>query len=212
MKTTLPHCKTKNSADWLLVDFDDSFTYNIVNQLLPLGIRPTVINYRELTYQLDFPEVLILGPGPSHPDEYLASSPGLRNYLQQGRQKIFGICLGHQLICRSFNLTVRQLPNPIHGRAVDIIMPDWSFWPQKKFKVQLYNSLGVLAQDWRDLGPEVRGYFSGGQLLYVQSSSRIGMQFHPESVGTTNSSALFAAVISFFCPTNFVNSFVSKLV
>ena len=58
----------------IIIDFFDSFTYNIASQLNQFGLKAKVISYDRLNtidrYLNAKGNAIIYGPGPGHPDDY----------------------------------------------------------------------------------------------------------------------------------------------
>lgn len=62
------------SVSILLIDFYDSYTYNLVELLRSLGAVPTVVLWdskQDLLSLLRNSDALVLSPGPGSPEEYL---------------------------------------------------------------------------------------------------------------------------------------------
>lgn len=189
-----------------LVDFDDSFTYNISSELYERGVLVDVVHWSQwdqLYEQLKSSHersALILGPGPGHPCEYPLK--GL-NQLH-GREKLFicGVCLGHQLIWQEMGLALKTCQTPIHGQQVEIEIPEWfSFLPHelhgKKTRVQRYNSLCVLP-DFEKMPAHVNVLIQERELLAASFENTLTYQFHPESVGTSFRQSFFTPILNFF--------------
>jgi anthranilate/para-aminobenzoate synthase component II len=180
------------SQIWL-IDFDDSFTYNIASEFLSIGIDCKVIHWRE--WQLPAsraPKLIVLGPGPGHPDDYAIENLVLSWWKTQ--IPMAGICLGHQFLARFLGLNVSRSLNPMHGESVDLSVP--KLWQQKlnlpeKVSAQRYNSLSVschkLPQGWI-------GWEEGGEWIGFIHKRAISYQFHPESVGTSCPAYFFRAM------------------
>ena len=60
-----------------ICDFEDSFTYNIFSELNRIGVDSNVVSFSGIKEFLQKMmntkdrHVIILGPGPGHPSEYL---------------------------------------------------------------------------------------------------------------------------------------------
>ena len=179
-----------------LYDFDDSFTLNIYSELLKLFKKTEIMvitkdnipNHITEILKIRHKSVLILGPGPGHPDEY----PQVLNYLPDLMKKktlyIMGICLGHQLIWRRLGARVSPSKTPKHGQVDKIILnKDFSeFFEGKEYiEVQRYNSLCVFL-DKKQIDPEYSTFYSDQEELIMGHGHHfITYQFHPESIGTS---------------------------
>ena len=172
-----------------IIDFEDSFTYNIASELYVTEKKLVVISHTDFfsnenfTLFLDkisFPIAVILGPGPGNPEIY-------RNYFHKIIQLkknaliyLMGICLGHQLIGLIEGKLVKPSLRPIHGEQVKIIFKN------KVLLVQRYNSLAVFESEFSLIEIQIFNWVRG-----------ISYQFHPESLGTNNRSIFFEDLLHF---------------
>lgn len=186
----------------ILVDCDDSFTYNIMSDFkLFTGLDLEVVHHQKLE-QLKSKSIdaLIFGPGPGHPDDYVHLKSKMNALMVNNKPqnsgkspKLIGICLGHQLLCQVMGAKIVQDKQPLHGQSVVLNFSDLTlaYWKkefgltpkEKDLKVQRYNSLYVSYQstDQWDKKFEV---FSDDALMWVFTDQFFSMQFHPESLGT----------------------------
>jgi anthranilate/para-aminobenzoate synthase component II len=80
----------------LLVDNQDSFTYNLVHAFEVLGARVEVVSSQGIGIEdclSRFPERVVISPGPGTP-----SNAGISKALIQacaGKAPVLGVCLGH---------------------------------------------------------------------------------------------------------------------
>ena len=174
----------------LFLDFEDSFTFNVIQEMNQQGMSCEVLHWSEFTQPLS-PDLLVLGPGPGHPDDYLPIYGELKAHLECGR-KIFGVCLGHQILWRMRGAEVSRSVNPLHGQKIKLDLDQsWRSWLEVKGEVwvQRYNSLAVK-------GPVTLGenFLVDGEVLMSQDGQCISYQFHPESVGTNCRSVFFRTV------------------
>lgn len=175
-------------TDAWLVDFDDSFTHNVAAELLLAGIPTQVIAWKKISAER-YPHLVVLGPGPGHPDEYHFNAY-LHRWLSAGT-RVMGVCLGHQLIARHLGLPVERSLHPMHGQVISPSIPkDWEKFIGLRGKIHLqrYNSLAVPAQK---LPPGWQGWEHDGEWIALRGPRVISYQFHPESVGTSCPRAFF---------------------
>ncbi|MCB9093733.1 MAG: aminodeoxychorismate/anthranilate synthase component II [Halobacteriovoraceae bacterium] len=189
----------------LIIDFDDSFTYNIASEIKKLDeeLEVQVLQYQKFLNKPQSFDHLVLGPGPGHPDDYRDFDPWIERIVSNSEFPVCGICLGHQLIWNYLGACVGASKQPRHGETIEIkIDSEWKkilAWNQKdELKVQLYNSLVV---DWNsfDWGfkPEVRTLFSSqGELMATDWKHIRSYQFHPESIGTSFPSLFLSCILS----------------
>ena len=166
-----------------LVDFDDSFTFNIYSDLVEQGVKVLVIPWKEFENFQDF-DGLIIGPGPGFVDEYQEFFPKVQNLVEK-QIPLMGICLGHQLIWRALGCQMERLDSPLHGES---LLVELDFQKKKvEFNAQFYNS-------WKINPPAgLSSHFQIHKNMCVSSKfQRIHTyQFHPESVGTNCRKLLF---------------------
>jgi len=179
------------STSVLVIDNDDSYTYNLVQQVAALtGELPDVIAAREFDPRTEGDyAAIIVSPGPGHP----LTEPGFRSCLQLFAERVgplMGVCLGHQgLIIANGGLVVAG--PPAHG-VVDRVHHTgtglFAGLPQDMDVVR-YHSLS--ATEIPEV-LEVTARSATGVVMAVAHKARphVGVQFHPESILTPDGSRL----------------------
>jgi anthranilate/para-aminobenzoate synthase component II len=186
----------------ILVDFHDSFTFNIASELKLLGCSIEVVDYiKWKKYFKDFKKasLTILGPGPGHPSSYK-----LQHYLGELLNArdgfVAGICLGHQFIGEYLGYSIEKSINPIHGQTEFLSVPvQWQEILNLKnnvIHVQRYNSLAVREREKVDHCVLV--WKKNQEIMAFSGSNFISYQFHPESLGTNFRSSFFTPLRPFF--------------
>ena len=178
-----------------LIDFDDSFTFNVLQELVESGMDVKVIHW------LDFEELpdsdwLILGPGPGHPDDYQRIFPLIEEWLQK-KKNLFGVCLGHQIYWRLLGEDVVRSKEPLHGQKILLHLDeDWSKFLKvpNSLHVQRYNSLSVPAQGTMR-NPQLKNFVQDGEILMTRGEGILTYQFHPESMGTSYRQSFFRPLL-----------------
>lgn len=178
------------------IDFDDSFSFNVVQELSEVGFNVQVIHWKDFDV---FPEsgLLVLGPGPGHPDDYQSIFPLIRDWLSLGRP-FFGVCLGHQIFWRLQDEEVVRSKEPLHGQKVKLeLTHSWKDWLgiYEDVYVQRYNSLAVLSQAGVR-NPMLQNFSHLDEILITRSEHVLTYQFHPESIGTSYRKKFMKAVCS----------------
>lgn len=181
----------------LLVDFYDSFTYNIQHYLVNIGCKVDVIREDELDVSSVYDyDCVVLSPGPGLPSEKknMFSIISLcRNSLP-----ILGICLGMQAISEVLGGVLVNQNEVMHGRKVevDILKKGVLFkdFPEK-INVGLYHS-------WKVEGLEekfITAKSTTGVIMAIESIDEylFGVQFHPESILTEHGEQVLANFIQF---------------
>ena len=177
----------QNKIDILLVDNYDSFTYNLYDYWLRLGVSCKVIRNNEISFeafqQIDF-RGLVLSPGPKKPKD-AGLLMDLIDYFHD-KKPIFGICLGHQGIGEYFGATLLKGSVPVHGKTSVIHHQQHSIFKElpSSFEVMRYHSLELQQFDNTDL--EVIATTPDDIVMAIahQYLPIHGVQFHPESILT----------------------------
>jgi len=179
----------------LVVDNYDSFTYNLVQFLGELGaeldvVRNDVASVDELLARA--PDRVVVSPGPCTPDEAGISVETMRRFPQAGIPTL-GVCLGHQSLAQAFGgVVVRD--RPVHGKTSEIEHDGRTIFSglSQQLTVGRYHSLVVDADRLPDAF-EVSA--RGGDIVMAIRHRELpaeGVQFHPESVLTSEGKLLLA--------------------
>jgi anthranilate synthase component 2 len=180
----------------LFLDFDDSFSYNVLQELNYCGLEVDIIKWFEFSGDSQH-DLLVLGPGPGHPDDYKKIFPLIEGWLHSNK-KIFSICLGHQIVSRILGFEVSKSKYPVHGQKVQLELDE--FWQNflhlpEKVMVQRYNSLAVTALETSAF-EDLDMLFLNGEIMISRSSHLLSYQFHPESVGTKCRQSFFRPILT----------------
>ena len=181
----------------LLVDFYDSFTYNIQHYLVNIGCKVDVIREDELdVFSVYDYDCVVLSPGPGLPSEkknMFSIITLCRNSLP-----ILGICLGMQAISEVLGGVLVNQNEVMHGRKaqVDVLKKGVLFKDlPDKINVGLYHS-------WKVEGLEeqfITAKSATGVIMAIESIDEylFGVQFHPESILTEHGELVLANFIQF---------------
>jgi anthranilate/para-aminobenzoate synthase component II len=177
----------------LFLDFEDSFTFNVVQELTEIGLEVETIHWTKFTEMTNH-DLLVLGPGPGHPDDYASLYPLISEWMLLGK-KIFGVCLGHQILWRMKGRAVAPSLKPLHGQKIELTLnQEWQRWlglPAKTL-VQRYNSLAVMADEEVH---DSQNFILDGEIIMSKNFQFISYQFHPESMGTKCRDAFFRPIL-----------------
>ena len=183
----------------LVLDNYDSFTFNLVQYLGELGADPVVIRNDVMSPDEAFetyePERLVISPGPGIPEDAGYSVEYVK--VLGGRIPILGVCLGHQAIVVAYGGVVRQAPEIRHGKTSEISHDGHGVFSgiPSPFTATRYHSLAGF-----DLPDElvVTATSEDGVIQGVRHTSDpvVGVQFHPESIMTTEGKPLLANFLS----------------
>jgi para-aminobenzoate synthetase component 2 len=172
----------------LLIDNYDSFTYNLVQAFLVLGVDVLVHRNDQITVEHAralAPTHLCISPGPGTPHDAGVSMDMIRAFA--GSIPVLGVCLGHQSIVEVFGGDVVRAGrlmhgkvSPVHhdGRGVLAGMP-------QPFAAGRYHSL-IAKPETLPAVLEVTARTAEGEIMGVRHRELMveGVQFHPESVLT----------------------------
>ncbi len=180
----------------VVIDNYDSFTYNLVHQLISAGCTVEVVRNDEVTADdvaAFGPAGVVISPGPCAPEDAGISTGVVRACTGT---PVLGVCLGHQAIAASYGARIIAAPRPVHGQTATIVHDGRGLLaglPQR-FAATRYHSLVV---DERTLPSSllVTARTRGGILMGLRHATQPaeGVQFHPESVLTRHGEAIIAS-------------------
>jgi anthranilate synthase/aminodeoxychorismate synthase-like glutamine amidotransferase len=181
-----------------VLDNYDSFTYNLVQYLGELGAEVEVRRNDQVTVtdvEAMRPERILISPGPCTPSDAGISIELIRHFA--GKVPILGVCLGHQAIGTAFGGEVVRAPKLMHGKTSAVQHDGKTIFRglPSPLTATRYHSLIVREENLpEDL--EVSAWTSDGAgsrtimgLRHKQFPIE-GVQFHPESVLTTEGKQL----------------------
>jgi anthranilate synthase component II len=196
----------------LVIDNYDSFTYNLVQYLGELGKELPVASdirvYRNDAIDIDTitqlkPDGIVISPGPGRPED---AGISLQLIEQLGSQiPILGVCLGHQSIGQVFGGQIVSAPVLMHGKTSEVHHYNTGVFEglDSPFTATRYHSLVIEKQTIPDT-LEITAWVEDGTIMGVRHRDYPhlqGVQFHPESILTTNGKSLLR---------NFLKSLGSK--
>lgn len=182
----------------LLVDNYDSFTWNLAQYLGMAGADVAV--RRNDAVSLDEvramdPTHVVLSPGPGRPDRPADFGVCWHILEHLTDRPLLGVCLGHQGLAAQQGAAVVRAPQVMHGKTSPIHHHRRGLFAglPEPLTVMRYHSLVV---DRSTLPPtlEVTAETEDGLVMALadRQRPRVGVQFHPESIGTPDGLLLLA--------------------
>jgi len=181
----------------LVIDNYDSFTYNLVQYLGELGETIEVrrnhrVTIEEIENQLR-PERIVISPGPGTPDDAGITLEVIARF--SGRVPLLGVCLGHQAIGQAFGGKVIRAPELMHGKASQVRHDGKTIFTglDDGFLAGRYHSLIVEKESLPEC-LEISARTAEGIIMGLRHREMKveGVQFHPESILTSDGKQLLA--------------------
>lgn len=180
----------------VVVDNYDSFTWNLVQALYGDG-REVIVKRNDAVDADSLEELapthVVISPGPGRPEDAGATCEIVERWSK--RVPLLGVCLGHQAIAHIHGGRVERAPRVVHGQASRVYHDGRSLYSGVSNPMQAgrYHSLVVSERDLPS-ELEVSAYTSEGEImgLRVAGTRTEGVQFHPESILTTDGPRLIA--------------------
>jgi anthranilate synthase/aminodeoxychorismate synthase-like glutamine amidotransferase len=181
-----------------VLDNYDSFTYNLVQYLGELGADVMVKRNDQVTVaeiEAFNPDRILVSPGPCTPQEAGISMELIRYFA--GKKPLLGVCLGHQALGAVFGGQVVRAPFLMHGKTSEITHDGRTIFAgvSSPFTATRYHSLIVAEKGLPD-ELEISAYTTerdGTRTIMGLRHRRHpveGVQFHPESVLTSEGKKL----------------------
>jgi anthranilate synthase/aminodeoxychorismate synthase-like glutamine amidotransferase len=178
----------------LVLDNYDSFTYNLVQYFGELGAEMVVKRNDEITVdeiRALKPERIVISPGPCTPNEAGISCDVIRAFSET--TPILGVCLGHQCMGQVFGGDVVRAGRLMHGKTSPIVHDGRGVFRNlpNPFEATRYHSLLVKPETFPDC-LEISAETAEKEIMGLRHKSLPvhGVQFHPESILTTEGKRL----------------------
>jgi anthranilate synthase/aminodeoxychorismate synthase-like glutamine amidotransferase len=181
----------------LVIDNYDSFTYNLVQYLGELGETVEVRRNDRVTLQAIEselrPERIVISPGPGTPDTAGITLQVIEQFA--GKIPLLGVCLGHQAIGQAFGGRVIRAPELMHGKASEVHHDGKTIFRGlgEPFLAGRYHSL-IVEKDSLPSSLEISASTVDGIIMGLRHRELKveGVQFHPESILTSEGKQLLA--------------------
>ena len=181
----------------LVIDNYDSFTYNLVQYLGELGATVEVrrndqVTLDEIENRLR-PERIVISPGPGTPNDAGISLDVIQRFA--GKIPLLGVCLGHQAIGQAFGGKVVRAPELMHGKASDVHHDGKTIFAGlgDEFRAGRYHSL-IVERESLPSCLEISAHTADDIIMGLRHRELKveGVQFHPESILTSDGKQLLA--------------------
>jgi anthranilate synthase/aminodeoxychorismate synthase-like glutamine amidotransferase len=179
-----------------MIDNYDSFTYNLVQYFGELGADVRVHRNDEIDLggiERAEPDALVISPGPCTPKEAGVSVAAIRHFAR--KLPILGVCLGHQSIAEAMGGEVVRAARLMHGKTSPILHDGRALFAglSNPFDATRYHSL-IVRRETLPACFEVSAWTAEGEVMGMRHRDVLmeGVQFHPESILTTEGKALLA--------------------
>ncbi|MBZ5714164.1 anthranilate synthase component II [Nannocystis pusilla] len=193
-----------------MIDNYDSFTFNLVQYLLQLGVVVDVHRNDAVTLEqvlADAPSHIMLSPGPGTPSDSGVCQDLCRRLAEADAPAIplLGVCLGHQTLCEVLGARVERAGRIMHGKLSPMVHDNTGVFAglPSPFMATRYHSLAAVESTLpAALVPNART--DVGELMGVRHATRPlhGVQFHPESVLSEHGHAMLRTFLEMHVPSN----------
>jgi anthranilate synthase/aminodeoxychorismate synthase-like glutamine amidotransferase len=162
----------------LLIDNNDSFTWNLEHLLVGAGATVEVLRYGAAAFDaLAGRDLVVVSPGPGQPADY----PGYEALVGWGGP-VLGVCLGMQILNALEGGATGRLEGCVHGKADTTRLwgRDWTVGRYHSLWCTTVSEAFEVVGWTRDLPMAIRH----------RRRPWLGLQFHPESFLTRHGGAL----------------------
>lgn len=178
----------------IVIDNYDSFTYNIVQYVSEWENNVRVFRNDKITVQEIeslAPDAILISPGPGQPKQAGVSVDAIRAFA--GKIPILGVCLGHQAIGEAFGGKVVRAGRLMHGKTSPVRHDGKNLFDglSNPFTATRYHSL-IVEKDSLPEDLAVTAWTDEGEIMGLRHKKHLveGVQFHPESILTTEGKKL----------------------
>lgn len=175
----------------LLLDNYDSFTYNLFQYFSELGKKVEVYRNDQISIneiELMRPEAIILSPGPGIPENAGICMKVIKTFYQE--IPMLGVCLGHQAIGAAFGANIVRAEQIMHGKVSRMLHSGEGIFQymSQPLEVMRYHSLVIDKKTLPSTFDIIATSMDDQQIMAIKHGvfPVYGVQFHPESIGTTN--------------------------
>ena len=181
----------------LLLDNYDSFTWNVYHFLKSFQVKVQVVRNNKIkasdNNKFEKYKGIVFSPGPGKPE----NAGEMMNIISNYKDKIpmLGICLGHQAIGASFGAKIVKMKKVMHGKTDNItILKNSNIIKNipNNLIATRYHSLEI-SNKYLPKEIEVLAENKEKSIMAIKVKNKkiYGLQFHPESIATSNGELFF---------------------
>lgn len=181
----------------LLLDNYDSFTWNVYHFLKSFKVKVQVVRNNKIkasdNNKFEKYKGIVFSPGPGKPE----NAGEMMNIISNYKDKIpmLGICLGHQAIGASFGAKIVKMKKVMHGKTDNItILKNSNIIKNipNNFIATRYHSLEISNKCLpKEIEVLAENKEKSIMAIKVKNKKIYGLQFHPESIATSNGELFF---------------------
>tara|TARA_Y100000589_G_scaffold174536_1_gene165626 strand:- start:285 stop:863 length:579 start_codon:yes stop_codon:yes gene_type:complete len=181
----------------LLLDNYDSFTWNVYHFLKSFKVKVQVVRNNKIkasdNNKFEKYKGIVFSPGPGKPE----NAGEMMNIISNYKDKIpmLGICLGHQAIGASFGAKIVKMKKVMHGKTDNITISKNSDIIKNipnNFTATRYHSLEVSNKHLpKEIEVLAENKEKSIMAIKIKNKKIYGLQFHPESIATSNGELFF---------------------
>lgn len=179
----------------LLIDYDDSFTYNLAQCIGSIGDDIVVFSHDECTVEKIknlSPRYIVLSSGPYSLIEKTSTLHVITHFCET--IPMLGVGLGYQMIAKTFGGEIVHTTRVMHGKTTAISHDKKTIFNKlpNPLRVACYHSL-VVNKNTLPQTFEVSAQLEDGEIMGIRHKQfpLEGIQFHPESILTEQGERLF---------------------
>ncbi len=183
-----------------MVDNFDSFVFNLVQYLRELEVEVDVVRNNKVdcaNIDEGLYDAIVISPGPGNPSEAGQTKEIIKDYAP--KLPILGVCLGHQAIGEVYGAKVIRAPKPMHGKTSQITHNGEGLFANitNPMVATRYHSL-IVDEVTIPEELEITARSEDGLIMAMRHRSYDlhGVQFHPESIYTTDGKDLIRNFIA----------------
>ncbi|GII78846.1 anthranilate synthase component I [Sphaerisporangium rufum] len=176
----------------LLVDYEDSFVNTLADYFRQQGAQVVTLRHGFPLAMLEevAPDLVVLSPGPGWPADFGCAA--LLEAVYDRGLPVFGVCLGLQAMVEQAGGSLSLLDHPQHGKRGEVTRQGGGALLDglpERFIAARYHSVHTTEADVQGFTVTARTPDGAVMALEDTARRRFAVQFHPESILTTEGGA-----------------------